>query len=80
MYLPDEEGCFADFRPTVFSRILVKSRDCVGTQSSSMVTTLNAARGPGLSRTGACGSGFGSSVSGSNHLWPKFKSVIPGSG
>ena len=28
VYLPDEEGCFADFRPTVLSRIVVEGRDC----------------------------------------------------
>lgn len=65
---------------TVLSRILVEGRDCKGTHSSSMGTTLNAARGPGPSRTGASGSGFGSCGSSGNRSWPGFKSVIPGSG
>ena len=39
VYLPDEEGCFAGFRPTILSRILVEGRDCEGTQSSSMGIT-----------------------------------------
>lgn len=80
VYLPDEEGSFADFRPTAFSRVLVEGRDCEEAQSSRMGTTLNAVKGPGPSRTGACGSGFGSSGGGGNRSWPGFKSVIPGSG
>ena len=80
VYLPDEERCFADFRPALLSRILVESRDCKGTQSSSMGTTLNAARGPGPSCTGTCGSGCSSSSGGGNCSWPGFKSIIPGSG
>ena len=78
VYLPDEEGCFAGFRPTILSRILVEGSDCEGTQSSSMGITLNATRGPGSSRTGACGSG--SSGGSGNRSRPGFRSVIPGSG
>ena len=82
VYMPDNEGCFAGFRPNALSRILVEGSDCEGTQSSSYGVTLSATRGQGTtsSRIGARGSGIGSSGGSGHRSWPGFKSVIPASG